>query len=149
MLRLLMRDGEVFEGYTHLDVVSAMKGATMFSDVNGVLDYIAAVHERVEDVEGVELILGGEKIDERCEAFLLELDRTGLAKLETARSLDLDLTVRMIRKVAEVLNAGDLAGCWTFLRDRLRVTEDQRDEIERRLGLGGPKTETETDHVQG
>ena len=139
MLRLVMRDGEIFEGDTHLDLVRAMKGATMFSDVEGVLAYIAAVQERLEGVEGIELILGGEKIDERCEAFILELDRTGLAKLQTAPEHDLYYTVRMIRKCAEVLNAGDLAGCWAFLRDKLRVSEEERNEIERRLGLAADK----------
>ena len=139
MLRLVMRDGEIFEGDTHLDLVRAMKGATMFSDVEGVLAYIAAVQERLEGVEGIELILGGEKIDERCEAFILELDRTGLAKLQTAPEHDLHYTVRMVRKCAEVLNVGDLAGCWAFQRDKLRVTEEERDEIERRLGLAADK----------
>ena len=139
MLRLVMRDGEIFEGDTHLDLVRAMKGATMFSEVEGVLAYIAAVQERLEGVEGIELILGGEKIDERCEAFILELDRTGLAKLQTAPEHDLYYTVRMIRKCAEVLNAGDLAGCWAFLRDKLRVSEEERNEIERRLGLAAEK----------
>ena len=143
MLRLVMRDGEIFEGDTHLDLVRAMKGATMFSEVEGVLAYIAAVQERLEGVEGIELILGGEKIDERCEAFILELDRTGLAKLQTAPEHDLYYTVRMIRKCAEVLNAGDLAGCWAFLRDKLRVSEEERDEIERRLGLGRDDAEKE------
>ena len=141
MLRLVMRDGEIFEGDTHLDLVRAMKGATMFSEVEGVLAYIAAVQERLEGVESIELILGGEKIDERCEAFVLELDRTGLAKLQTAPEHDLYYTVRMIRKCAEVLNAGDLAGCWAFLRDKLRVSEEERDEIERRLGLAAQKEE--------
>jgi len=139
MLRLVMRDGEMFEGDTHLDLVRAMKGASMFGDVEGVLAYIAAVQERLEGVEGIELILGGEKIDERCEAFILELDRAGLAKLQTAPEHDLYYTVRMIRKCAEVLNAGDLAGCWAFLRDKLRVSEEERDEIERRLGLAAEK----------
>jgi len=43
MLRLRMKDGDVFEGETFLDLVSAMKGATTFSEVKNVLEYIAVV----------------------------------------------------------------------------------------------------------
>ena len=149
MLRLVMRDGEMFEGDTHLDVVRAMKGASMFSDAKGVLDYIVAVARRLERTEGIGIVVGGEEIDERCEAFVLELASAGLATLKIAPDHDLDHTVRMVRKCAEVLNAGDLAGCWAFLRDKLRVTEEERDEIERRLGLSTPKEETEAVDVQG
>ena len=53
MLKLVMRDGEVFEGETHLDLVRTMKGASMFSDVKDVLHYMAAVCERLKEVEGV------------------------------------------------------------------------------------------------
>ena len=136
MLRLVMRDGEMFEGDTHLDLVRSMKGASMFSDAKGVLDYIDAVRRRLERTEGIEIVVGGEEIDERCEAFVLELASAALATLTVAPDHDLDYTVRMVRKCAEVLNAGDLAACWAFLRDKLRVTGDERDEIERRLGLG-------------
>ena len=135
MLRLVMRDGEMFEGDTHLDLVRAMKGASMFSDAKGVLDYMEAVARRLERTEGIEIVVGGEEIDERCEAFVLELASAGLATLKIASDHDLAHTVRMVRKCAEVLNAGDLAGCWAFLRDKIRVTDEERDEIERRLGL--------------
>lgn len=135
MLRLVMRDGEMFEGDTLLDLVRAMKGASMFSDAKGVLDYIEAVARRLERTEGIEIVVGGEEIDERCEAFVLELASAGLATLKIAPDHDLAYTVRMVRKCAEVLNAGDLVGCWAFLRDKIRVTDEERDEIERRLGL--------------
>ena len=141
MLRLEMRDGEVFEGDTHLDLVRSMKGASMFSDVKDVLHYMAAVHERLKEVEGVELALAGEKLDDRCESFIRELDRAGLAKLQTTSGEDLDYTVKMIRLVADALNAGDLPGAWAFLRERLRLTTDERDEVERRLGLAAEKEE--------
>ena len=141
MLRLTMRDGEVFEGETHLDLVRSMKGASMFSDVKDVLHYMAAVQERLKEVEGIELALAGEKLDDRCESFVRELDRLGLAKLQTTSSEDLDYTVKMIRLVADTLNAGDLPGAWAFLRERLRLTPDERDEVERRLGLAAQKEE--------
>ena len=141
MLKLLMRDGEVFEGETHLDLVRAMEGASMFSDVRDVLHYMAAVQERLKEVEGVELALVGGKLDDRCESFIRELDRLGLAKLLTTSGEDLDYTVKMIRLVADTLNAGDLPGAWAFLRERLRLTPDERDEVERRLGLAADKEE--------
>ena len=139
MLRLTMRDGEVFEGETHLDLVRTMKGASMFSDTKDVLHYMAAVHERLQEVDGLDLSLSGEKLDDRCESFVRELDRAGLAKLQTTNGEDLDYTVKMIRLVADTLNAGDLPGAWAFLRERLRLTPDERDEVERRLGLAGEK----------
>jgi len=139
VLRLTMRDGEVFEGETHLDLVRTMKGASMFSDVKDVLHYMAAVQERLQEAEGVELALAGEKLDDRCESFVRELDSAGLAKLQTTSGEDLDYTVKMIRLVADKLNAGDLPGAWAFLRERLRLTPDERDEVERRLGLAGEK----------
>ena len=144
MLKLVMRDGEVFEGETHLDLVRAMKGASMFSDVKDVLHYMAAVQERLKEVEGVELTLTGEKLDDRCESFIRELDRLGLAKLQTTSGEGLDYTVKMIRLVAETLNAGDLPGAWAFLRERLRLDPAERGEIERRLGLAEWKQATET-----
>ena len=139
MLKLAMRDGEAFEGETHLDLVRSMKGASMFSDVKDVLRYTAAVQERLKEVEGVELALAGEKLDDRCESFVRELDRLGLAKLQATSGEDLDYTVKMIRIVADTLNAGDLPGAWAFLRERLRLTPDERDEVERRLGLAAEK----------
>jgi hypothetical protein len=134
MLKLTLRDGETFEGETALDLVEAMKGATMFSDAKCVLDYIAAVQARIARTEKVELAVEGKQIDARCEAFLQELDRAGLAELQRTSGEDLDHTVKMIRLVAEQLNAGDLTGAWAFLRPRLRLTEDEVEQIERRLG---------------
>ena len=118
----------------------------MFSDAKGVLDYIEAVQRRLEQTEGIEIVVGGEEIDERCEAFVLELASAALATLKVAPDHDLDYTVRMVRKCAEVLNAGDLEGCWAFLRDKLCVTETERDEIERRLGLATHEADEERKH---
>lgn len=141
MLRLTMRDGEVFEGETHLDLVRTMKGASMFSDVKDVLHYVAVVKERLERVEHIQLALTGEKLDDRCESFVRELDRLGLARLQAMSGEDLDYTVKMIRLVADTLNAADLPGAWAFLRGRLRLTPDERDEVERRLGFAAEKEE--------
>ncbi len=86
MLTLTMRDGEAFEGETFLDLVRAMKGASMFSDVKDVLHYVAVVEERLRKVEHIQLVLAGEKLDDRCQSFVLEFDRLGLAKLERGKA---------------------------------------------------------------
>ena len=135
MLRLTIRDSEVFKGETHLDLVRAMKGASMFSDAKGVLDYVEAVQRRLERTEGIELVVGGQEIDERCEALILELARAGLATLQRSFGVELDETERMIRQTAKLLNAGDLAGAWDFLRPRMRLTDEELGELDRRLGV--------------
>ena len=139
MLRITIRDGEAFEGETPLDLVRAMEGASMFSDVKDVLHYVAVVQDRVKEVEGVELGLAGEKLDDRCESFVRELDRVGLAKLQRLSGADLDQVERMVRETAKLLNAGGLAGAWKFLRPKLRLTPDELAELDRRLGLDEKK----------
>jgi len=139
VLRLTTRDGEAFEGETPLDLVRAMKGASMFSDVKDVLHYVAVVQERLKEVEKTELALTGEKLDDRCESFVRELDRLGLAKLQRLSGADLDQVERMVRETAKLLNAEDLAGAWKFLRSKLRLTSDELAELDRRLGLDTEK----------
>jgi len=135
MLKLLLRDGEAFEGETALDLVRAMKGASMFSDVKDVLHYVAVVRERLKEVEGIELALTGEKLDDRCESFVRELDRLGLAKLRRLSGADLDQVEHMVRETARLLNVGGLPGAWKFLRLKLRLTPDELAELDRRLEL--------------
>ena len=139
MLRITTRDGEAFEGETPLDLVRAMKGASMFGDVKDVLHYIAVVGERLKEVDGIELALAGEKLDDRCESFVRELDRVGLAKLQRLSGADLGEVEHMVRETAKLLNAGDLAGAWKFLRPKLRLTPDELAELDRRLGLDTEK----------
>ena len=139
MLRLTIRDGEVFEGETALDFVRAMKGASMFSDVKDVLHYVAVVQDRLKEVEGVELALAGEKLDDRCASFVRELDRLGLAKLQRLSGANLDEVEHMVRETAKLLNAGDLPGAWKFLRPKLRLTPDELAELDHRLGLDTKK----------
>jgi hypothetical protein len=143
LLRLVMKDGQVLGGETYLDLVRAMMSASMFSNASGVLDYIAAVQTRIEEVERITLHVGGKEIDERCESFVRGLHAAGLAELVIGAESDLDYTVKMIRLCADKLNAGDLTGTWQFLRDRLRLSDHERREIERRLGLASGKQETE------
>ncbi len=124
MLKLLLRDGEAFEGETPLDIVRAMKGASMFSEAKDVLHYIAVVQERLKEMEGIELAVAGDKLDGRCESFVRELDRLGLAKLRRLSGADLDQVERMVRETA-----------------KLRLTPDELAELDRRLELDVKKEE--------
>ena len=138
MLKLVMRNGEVFEGETYLDLVCAMKGATMFCDAKNVLEYIAVVQRRAAEMEGIDLDVAGEKIDERCESLVRELARAKLAMLEKA-SVDLSPLARLVQLCADTLYDGDLVSAWPFLCERLMLTRRERDEIERQLGLATAK----------
>lgn len=123
MLRLRMKDGDVFEGETFLDLVSAMKGATMFSEVKNVLEYIAVVQRRAHDIEKIDLDVTGEKIDDRCESLVRELARAKLATLEDARDAELS----------------PLVLAWPVVCERMRLTRRERREVEEQLGLGTDK----------
>lgn len=139
MLKLLLRDGEAFEGETALDLVRAMKGASMFSDAKDVLHYIAIAQDRLKEMEGIELAVAGEKLDDRCESFIRELDRLSVAKLRCLSGADLDQVEHMVRETARLLKAGDLPGAWKFLRPKLRLTPDELAELDRRLGTNTKK----------
>lgn len=139
MLKLTTADGEVFEGKTFLDLVCAMKGATMFSDAKSVLGYIAAVQNRAKEIEGVDINVTGDKIDERCESLVRELERTKLAVIEPVPGCDVNELKRMVHLCADILNAGDFAGTWAFLRTRIRIPEAELRVLDERLGLATPK----------
>jgi len=139
MLKLVMRDGEVFEGETHLDLVCAMKGATMFCDVQNVLEYIAIVQRRAAQMEGIDLDVTGEKIDDRCESLVAELERAKLATVETVPASETGQLAQLVQLCADTLYNGELESAWPFLRERLRLTRRERDEVERQLGLTTPK----------
>jgi len=130
-----MKDGDTFEGETYLDLVSAMKGATMFSEVKNVLEYVAVVQRRAHEMEKIDLDVAGEKIDERCESLVRELARAKLAKLEDARDAKLSPLARLVRMCADVLYDGELALAWPLLCERMRLTRRERREVEEQLGL--------------
>jgi len=139
MLKLVMSDGEVFEGETHLDLVCAMKGAAMFCDAKSVLEYIAIVQRRTAEMEGIDLDVTGEKIDDRCESLVAELERAKLATVETVPASETGQLARLVQLCANTLYDGDLVSAWPFLCERLMLTKRERDEIERQLGLGTAK----------
>jgi len=133
MLKLVMRDGEVFEGETHLDLVCAMKG-----DAKNVLEYIAVVQRRAAEMEGIDLDVASEKIDERCESLVRKLVRVKVAALEETPS-NLTPLARLVQMGADVLYDGDLEAAWPLVRERMRLHRQERREIETQLGLGTAK----------
>lgn len=139
MLRLVMRDGETFEGQTHLELVRAMKGAGMFSGAKGVLEYIELARRRAGDLEEVELAVAGEEIDERCASFVAELARVKLAALEDAPDKGLSAISRLVQLCADIRFGGDVATAWPVVQRQMRFNEDERRLIERELGLADAK----------
>lgn len=81
MLRIVLRDGEVFDGKGALDLIRAMKGATMFSDVRSVSDYLDMVLRNAKHFEDIELRIKGNTMQEKAASLVSELERLGLAKL--------------------------------------------------------------------
>ena len=81
MLRIALRDGEVFEGKVALDLVRAMKGASMFSDVRSVSDYLDMVLRNAKHFEDIELRIKGNTMQEKAASLVEELERLELAKL--------------------------------------------------------------------
>ena len=138
-MKLMLENGDVFEGETCLDLVCAMRRASMFGEAGSVLDYIAQVVERARDMEGVELCVTGEEIDQRCESLVRELERTKLAVVEDAARKGLCPLAELVLLCADRLYAGDLKRAWPFLRERMRLTRSEIRQIERELGLAPAK----------
>ena len=135
MLRLVMRDGETFEGQTHLDLVRAMKGATMFGEAKGALEYVALVQRRAREIEKVELAVVGERIDDRCESFVGELERAKLAALEQCPDKGLSPLSRLVQLCADIRFGGDVVSAWPEVRQRMGFTQAERQLVERELEL--------------
>jgi hypothetical protein len=75
-------DGEVFTGATMMDVVLAMKGATIFSDQRDLEDYIDMVLRNAKMLAGVELAVRGDTPEEKAASFLDALIKHGLAEVQ-------------------------------------------------------------------
>ena len=75
-------DGEVFTGETAMDVVLAMKGATLFSDQRDLEDYIDMVLRNAKMLSGVELTVRGDTPEEKAASFLDALIKHGLAEVQ-------------------------------------------------------------------
>lgn len=79
-------DGEVFEGKTVLDVVRAMKGASLFSDHRDVESYIDMVLRNAKMLAGIELVVKGDALEEKAASFLAALVDQELAVILDEKS---------------------------------------------------------------
>ena len=80
--RPLAGAGEVFTGEMVMDVVLAMKGATLFSDQRDLEDYIDMVLHNAKMLAGVELTVRGDTPEEKAASFLDVLIKHGLAEVQ-------------------------------------------------------------------
>jgi len=74
-------EGEVFTGKTSLEVVRAMKGATLFSDHRDCEDYIDMVLHNAKMLAGIDLVVKGDGPDEKADSLLASLIDHGLAEI--------------------------------------------------------------------
>ena len=58
-----------------------------------------------------------------------------LVELEQQRRAKIDQAIHMVRNVIAGPDNSDLESTWSFLRDKLRFSEEEKQEIERGLGL--------------
>ena len=79
--RPLDGDGEVFTGRSPLDVVLAMKGATLFSDHRDCEDYIDMVLRNAKMLAGIDLVVKGDGPEEKADSLLASLIDHGLAEI--------------------------------------------------------------------
>ena len=76
----LQGEGEIFTGKTGLDVVQAMRGATLFSDQTTIEDYIDMLLRNAKMLSGIDLVVKGDTPEEKASALLATLVDHGLAE---------------------------------------------------------------------
>ena len=76
----LQGEGEIFTGKTALDVVDAMRGATLFSDQSTLEDYFDMLLRNAMMLSGIDLIVKGDTPQEKAGALLASLIGHGLAE---------------------------------------------------------------------
>ena len=76
----LQGEGEIFTGKTELDVVQAMRGATLFSDQSTLEDYFDMLLRNAMMLSGIDLIVKGDTPKEKAGALLASLIDHGLAE---------------------------------------------------------------------
>ncbi len=76
----LQGEGEIFNGETELEVVQAMRGATLFSDQTTLEDYADMVLRNAKMLAGIELVVKGDTPEEKAGALLATLVDHGLAE---------------------------------------------------------------------
>lgn len=74
-------EGEVYAGKTLLEVVRAMKGATLFSDQGSFEDYIDMLLRNAKMLAGIDLIVKGDGPEEKADSLIASLIDHGLAEI--------------------------------------------------------------------
>jgi len=118
MLKVTLRDGETFEGRTCLDLVRAMKGATMFSDVRTIPEYLDMVLRNAKDFEDIELRIRGCTDEGKAESLVSELQRMGLARVERSVRPKAKVPAKVLAGLEAVRRSGN-----TNMLDHIRVAE--------------------------
>ena len=77
----LQGEGEIFAGKTALEVVRAMRGATLFSDQTTLEDYIDMLLRNAKMLSGIDLVVKGDTPEEKADALLATLIGHGLAEV--------------------------------------------------------------------
>ena len=77
----LQGEGEIFTGKTALEVVEAMRGATLFSDQSTLEDYLDMLLRNAKMLAGIDLIVKGGTSEEKVDALLASLVDHGLAEI--------------------------------------------------------------------
>ena len=80
-MKIVMRDNRVFEG-TPLQIVRAMQARAFGVEGLSVRQYIEWVAANARKFEAVELVIQGETEDELAAAFVAEMERCKLARVE-------------------------------------------------------------------
>ena len=77
----LQGEGKIFTGKTEIEVVQAMRGATLFSDQTTLEDYIDMLLRNAKMLAGIELVVKGDTPKEKAGALLATLIDHGLAEI--------------------------------------------------------------------
>ncbi len=77
----LQSEGDIFTGKTALEVVLAMRGATLFSDEVTLEDYVDMLLRNAKMLSGIDLVVKGEPPEEKSDALLATLIDHGLAEV--------------------------------------------------------------------
>lgn len=78
-MRIELRDGEKLSG-SPLKIVTRMKGAGLFSDVQTIRDYVDMVLRNAKMMENIELNVKGNTDEELARSLIGELLERGLAR---------------------------------------------------------------------
>ncbi len=100
-------EGETFTGKTELEIVRAMQGATLFSDQTTLEDYIDMILRNAKMLVGIDLIVKGDKPEEKAGALLACLVDHGLAEhLEDEPPAPITVPAAVWRGLEAVRNSG-------------------------------------------